>query len=353
MSRPIGSGKRSVLSSCSTGCRAWGHCCRIVVSFFTTQVPEKMSQPSNTPSSVRTRLVSALQLDLVGPTGAIGDHYETLSQQPSKWYLTGFLVPTDSSEFQKVDETVTEELDQQAVPSNGDDANSSEPPVARRSYLPSSCGISFLISPKSKSLQAIVKWGDYIRVDKDKPQSPNHWLRKPREAIVDINVGGELTSSGIIDAPQSGGLQVVWNPRALNPQHGDDVPKGTRSMSVFLVNRRIPAGDDFADEAFAFQVELEIHGDLPFLPRPNLATLASDEWDQLVADIQYRDTCEFSVGHAISTEAVIENCYCVIVRTVWIPSAQVERVAPASISGVELGMDALANLKDGDDAKAM
>ena len=146
---------------------------------------------------------------------------------------------------------------------------------------------------------------------------------------------------------------MVWNSRALNPHHGgDDVPKGTRSISVFLVNRRVPAGDDYADEAFVFQVELEIHGDAPFVPRPNLATLESDEWDQLVADIQYRDTCEFSVGHAISTEAVVEDGRCDIVRTVWIPSSQVERVAPASIHGVELRMDVLSELTSGEDAKA-
>ncbi len=302
---------------------------------------------------VRSRLATALVGDLIGPTGSIGSHQETLSQQPSKWYLTGFLVPTESSETQKVDETVTEQLDQSAVPSNGDEAENSEPPVARRSYLPSSCGISFLIAAKSTTLQAIIRWGDYERIDKDKPQSPNHWLRKPCEQIVDLKLGSDSIANGIENVPNSGGLQIVWNARALTPHHGEEgVPKGTRSISVFLVNRRVPAGDDYADEAFAFQVELEIHGDFPFVPRPNLATLESDEWDQLVADIQYRDTCEFSVGHAISTEAVVEDGHCVIVRTVWIPSSQVERVAPASIRDVELGMDALSNITDGDDAKA-
>ncbi len=305
------------------------------------------------PIQVRQRLTNSLLLDLVGPTGPIGDHRETLSQQPSKWYLTGFLVPTESSETQKIDETVTEQLDQSVVPSNGDDAGNEEPPVARRSYLPSSCGISFLIAAKSTTLQAIIRWGDYERIDKDKPQSPNHWLRKPCEQFVDLKLGSDSIANGIENVPNSGGLQIVWNARALTPQHGEEgVPKGTRSISVFLVNRRVPAGDDYADEAFAFQVELEIHGDVPFVPRPNLATLESDEWDQLVADIQYRDTCEFSVGHAISTESLVEDGKCVIVRTVWIPSSQVERVAPASIRDVELGMDALSEITDGDDAKA-
>ena len=243
----------------------------------------------NSSKEVRERLTNALTQDLIGPTGPIGDHTETLSQQPSKWYLSGFLVPTESSETQKVDETVTEQLDQSAVPSNGDEAGNEEPPVARRSYLPSSCGISFLIAAKSITLQAIIRWGDYERIDKDKPQSPNHWLRKPCEKIVDLRLVRDSIASGIENVPNSGGLQIVWNARALTPHHGEEgVPKGTRSISVFLVNRRVPAGDDYADEAFAFQVELEIHGDVPFVPRPNLATLESDEWDQLIADIQYR-----------------------------------------------------------------
>ena len=43
---------------------------------------------------------------------------------------------------------------------------------------------------------------------------------------------------------------------------------------------------------------------------------------------------------------------CNLVRTCWIPEAEVERVAPASIAGVELSMDALSRLQDGSDASA-
>ena len=161
----------------------------------------------NLPNDVREEITKSVLLDLIGPTGAIGDHRETLSQQPSKWYLTGFLVPTESSETQKVDETVTEQLDQSAVPSNGDEAGNEEPPVARRSYLPSSCGISFMIAAKSTTLQAIIRWGDYERIDRDKPQSPNHWLRKPREQFVDLKLGSDSIATGIENVPNSGGLQ--------------------------------------------------------------------------------------------------------------------------------------------------
>ena len=53
-----------------------------------------------TPADVRAQLVAALQLDLVGPHDGIGDAAETLPQHPSRWYLTGFLVPFDAGESQ-------------------------------------------------------------------------------------------------------------------------------------------------------------------------------------------------------------------------------------------------------------
>ena len=41
----------------------------------------------------------------------------------------------------------------------------------------------------------------------------------------------------------------------------------------------------------------------PFVPRPNLRSLESHDWDERVADLQYRDVCEYAVGHNISTDA--------------------------------------------------
>ena len=56
---------------------------------------------------------------------------------------------------------------------------------------------------------------------------------------------------------------------------------------------------------------------------------------------------EYAVGHNVAADGD-ETC----VRTCWIPDAKVERVAPAEMSEVTLGMDALAGLQDGADAKA-
>ena len=42
---------------------------------------------------VRNDLTQALALDLIGPGDEQGTPNEVLSQAPSRWYLTGFLVP--------------------------------------------------------------------------------------------------------------------------------------------------------------------------------------------------------------------------------------------------------------------
>src|SRR6185312_5821479 len=54
----------------------------------------------------------------------------------------------------------------------------------------------------------------------------------------------------------------------------------------------------------------------------------------------------------VSVHAVIDgNGECRQVYTCWMPSADVERVAPAPIEGVERKMDALAELTDGSHAQ--
>ena len=40
------------------------------------------------------------------------------------------------------------------------------------------------------------------------------------------------------------------------------------------------------------------------MARPNLAGLASEDWDERVADLQYRDCFEWAVGHGVATRAI-------------------------------------------------
>ena len=304
-------------------------------------------------TKVRSELIDALRLDLVGPTGLLGTPNETLPQAPSKWYLTGFLVPTEADEAQRVDPTSDDELDQAAEPGGSDDDKTPEPAAARRSYLPSSMGMSILLPKGIDQLTAIVRCGDYIRVEQEEgEEGPVQWRRIPREETVTIDLESEIPASGKINVPNGRGLEIVWSLRGI-PDAGlaGGLAAGTKSLSVFLVNKRVPSPDEVSDEAFVFQAELELNSEESFVARPNLRSLETDDWDERVADLQYRDNCEFSVGHNVSTTAIHDDDQCRTVRTRWIPDAEVERVAPAQIDDVELRMEELASLKDGKDAQ--
>lgn len=298
---------------------------------------------------IRGKLVDALRLDLVGPSESLGDAKEVLPQSPSRWYLTGFLVPLDAAPIDKRDETANDELDQAGESGGNDDDTPPERATARARYFPSSIGASILVPASAKVLKVRVSWGDYHL----RKESPVEWERAPREEGVLIELTKASEKPLEKDVPKSNGLKIAYLARPVGMLAADSgLPPSTRTVSVFLVNRRTPQPDIKKDEAFAFQVQLEISGDTDLLSRPDLRSLASGDWDERVGDLQYRDIGEYSVGHNVATDAALdgEKC-CKVVRTSWIPQAEVERVEPAQMD-VELSMDLLAVLKDPADAKA-
>ncbi len=94
-----------------------------------------------TSAQVRSQLVDALRLDLVGPRPDEPSHAryrdEILPIAPSKWYLTGFLVPYEAPVEQRTDDDADDSLDQQSRVVEGDD---DMPPLAfhRDSAIPAS-----------------------------------------------------------------------------------------------------------------------------------------------------------------------------------------------------------------------
>src|SRR5687767_43401 len=98
-------------------------------------------------AEVRARLVSTLRRDLVGPDD---DAHEELEQKPSRHYLTGFLVPSDSQDG--VDEDPQGELDLQTGSGAGDDERAPEKTAARHVQFPSSIGLSVLVREETKEL---------------------------------------------------------------------------------------------------------------------------------------------------------------------------------------------------------
>ncbi len=209
---------------------------------------------------VRSRLVEALRLDLIGPEDGSELEAEVLPQAPSRWYLTGFLVPLDAQDTQRVDEGSNEEVDAADDAGGADDAAPTEPASARKRFLPSSIGLSVLVPEAVRRLEVRIHWGDYrLRKPADGHGDGTEWERTRRIAEMELHVPGSTRRPREAEVPGSGGLKVALSVR---PVVGDGaeggLPKGTRSVSVFLVNRRAPPPDETRDEAFAFQAQLEV-----------------------------------------------------------------------------------------------
>ncbi len=334
-----------------------------------------MTHRHTTPAQVRSQLIDALRLDLVGPRPGYPPHEgyaeERLPVSPSKWYLTGFLVPYEAPVEHRADDDSDDTLDQAGRPTEADDDDTPERASARKAFFPSSMGLSVLVAERCAQLHVKVAWADYVPVPRkgeqpeDEPDEPEdakaeppeerggggRWRRVPREAERFIDVL-EPTRRPVEHAlPGHEDLKIVVSVRSAG--EAGLVPDGTRSVSVFLVNRRPPAPDVKRDAAYVFQPELALHTLQPFVPRPDLHGRDSDDWDEKVADLQYRDAVEFAVGHNISALASKDDAgRCREVRTAWMPTADVEKVVPRKLPTVELGMEALAEAPDADAVRA-
>src|ERR1051325_1893151 len=115
-----------------------------------------------TSADVREKLAQALGVDLIGPERDSELLGEVLPQAPSRWYLTGFLVPIDAGEDQKADIVATEGLDEVSDSGVIDDTAIPEPAAARRVAFQSSMGLSLLVPKDAKELRVAVRWGDYV-----------------------------------------------------------------------------------------------------------------------------------------------------------------------------------------------
>ncbi len=324
----------------------------------------------NTSKDIRTHLIDAVRLDLVGPRPGHSPHAayadEALPIAPSKWYLTGFLVPYEAPISQRTDDDGDEQLDQVGRIVDGDDESTPEQSSARKGFFPSSMGLSVLVSADTEQLHVRVAWGDYQPVGRAQPDPEEEalpgdvapeqragggrWHRIPRESerILPLRDGPPVP----FDLKDHPDLKLVVSVRTV----GDAglVPEGTRSVSVFLVNYRQPAPDVRRDAAYIFQPVLSLHSPQPFVARPDLHGQESDDWDEKVADLQFRDAVEYAVGHNISALALHEPGEpCREVRTAWMPSADVEKVVPRKLPTVQLGMEVLAEATDADAVRAL
>lgn len=192
-----------------------------------------------TSAEVRQRLVRGLRLDLVGPRNDDPElANEVLPEPPSRWCMTGFLVPIGASERQRAPDP-QEEMDE-AEEGGADDNAAPERGPGRRSWLPSSMGLSLLAEVGTASLRATVRWGDYrlegarrlagdnsdagsALFDQAVPSpdaegSPGddpgagdrpRWRRLPREVVVEV----PLSAGRPIVLPDAGGIELTRHVR--------------------------------------------------------------------------------------------------------------------------------------------
>jgi hypothetical protein len=322
------------------------------------EIRTEATAPANS-LEVRSRLVEALKLDLVGPSPGhrLADERLPGWVRPSNWYLTGFLIPSGTPPEKSAD--ADEDDDFELIPESAGPAEEStdDRKAAKKGFFPSSMGLSFLVPNKTRALTVAVRWGDYAKAEIEgedgKPLSV--WQRRPREEMVAVSLAGAGGDPAVHDVPDSGGLQLHVVERLISTDDlAGHIPQGTCSVSVFLVNHRAPVGPDEGepDLGYTFQPEIEVRSDRPFVPRPDLRGARAAEWDEQVADLHYADTPEYATGHGVSADWEMVDGACHLLRTAWIPSAEVEKTVTVDVPGVELSMDVLGALIDGGGAEA-
>lgn len=327
---------------------------------------------------VRDHLVQALEADLIGPFDL--DHAgstELLSLPPSRWYLSGFLAPMESREAAAADDPEEGEDSQDpADPSDEDELaagseddaeeaeGAAEPEPKQKNRLPASIGLTVLVPAGTESVTATVSWADYVAepaepVEQEAGEAPGerrrkarsrpYWRRMPRRPVT---TSVPLNRKRIAEGFPLPGSAGVWLAGKLAPvDRAPGLPEGAQALSLFVVNRRPPGERGRRDESFLFQVRLEV--ECPgggIVPRSNRRDEGSTDWDEKVADLQFRGRCEYAVGHGVSVEVPPEQDPVRRVRTAWIPRAEVPRVDTWNEPGVETRMEALGKLPDDPEA---
>lgn len=306
-------------------------------------------------NEIRAQILAALEADLVGPfSTSESAEQEALLLPPSRWYLTGFLAPLGDRET--YDATADDELGA-GSDEDDEDADAPEPEPKQKKRFPASMGFSVLL-PKAISgtdiARVTVRFAEYI-VDSlpvEGSKRPRKvWRRVPRPPVtVDVPIEAKSLDKGV-RIPNADNIYIAGK---VETAEAPGLPDGTRALSIFLVNgRRAEVERGRADEHYIFQVELELEYERGLVARPNRQGEQAADWDDRVADLQFRDRFEWAVGHGVSV-VVRDNPDGPVTRvcTTWLPRQEVRGVITRPEPAVETKMERLAEVTQAEEIRA-
>jgi hypothetical protein len=308
----------------------------------------------------RNDLLNTLALDLIGPSHGHAFETELLSETPTSWYLTGYLVPADADDELRLADDGDEEIDEAPAAGGFDDDSPVDRSASGNNYLPSSMGLTAIVPEDAESVTVEVAWGDYVEEkyeepSKDGPPKVRYgYRRNPRKATVPIRLEDlDAARQTLLDVPESKvrakdarGLCLSCVLRPV-PHLG----AACKALTVFLVNYRA-VDTDHSYRSCAFQAEFSMKCSDGFIGRADLRGTAACHLvdpDNSIADLHYRDVLEYAVGHGCSADYWREPGASAVdtVRTSWLPCHEVERVVPSVIDEVEFRMFSLAGCQSG------
>jgi len=281
-----------------------------------TPAKEPSLLPPPEPAELRAELEDALVRDLLGPVA--GPEEELDERHVRDRYLVGTLAP----KYQRVD---PEEQDTLEVEDGSDEDGLTDPSAAPPDTLfPSSLGLSCAVALEVATIRVTARWGRYVRrpsaqIPEGAERPPLVWKRIPMQAPLDIPLApGPLLPQTITHEQPNVLLRGVIRKLA-----------DRWLLSIFLVNNQ-KEPEERRDEAWLFQPELEltdIGGRAIFTSRLNASTPGDhDDGELRVADMLYRDRCEFAVGHGTAVHAEVDRDdprRATILRTRIIPAHEV------------------------------
>lgn len=291
------------------------------------------------PAEARASLVDALLLDLIGP----GSDDEVIEERPTIQYLIGALLPGDAPLDPDAEESIEVQAEETATASTStesvdadeigtevrseDEPSAEEPLPSTEALSQSSIGLSFAVEPGQTRVRCSVRYGTYAP---GSGQTQGKWQRTSHRTDLALDLNQHRSSFRL---PAE--AELVATSRAV----GDG-----RSVTVFLVNRRVKGDGRPDDTECLFQPEIRIDtedGAATIVHRPSGRTGSDPDVES--NRLLYRHAPEFAAGHGCAVDwapavGVATNA----IWTTLVPSFETPSVSAESRDVGEVRMDDLA-----------